>query len=227
MPITAPVFDERTIKAELLTKLWRDGVIDKTTVLTSEYRLQNTGVRADIAVLTNHLTGVEIKSGKDSLKRLKQQMSVYKEYFDRVVLIVAPRHLAGLSEADVVGVELWSLDAAKNFRMLKSGSVADRAAFRLRLLPERDRKRYAHLSDRDAFDMVFRDRFHQTSDLFWKSIGRSRRIPVENLKYLSRFRERREMHDDWLTNQERRWSEWNQKASEVFSTEQADGAAQS
>lgn len=227
MPVRTPVFDERTIKAELLTKLWRDGGIDKTTVLTSEYRLQNTGVRADIAVLTNHLTGVEIKSGKDSLKRLKHQMSVYKEYFDRVVLVVAPKHLSTLSDADVGGVELWSLDAAKNFRMLKSGSIADRASFRYQMLPERDRKRYAHLSERDAFDMIFRDRFHQTSDLFWKSIGRSRRVPVESLKYLSRFREQREIHDGWLTDQERRWSEWNQKASEVFSIENADGAARS
>ncbi|MBO9501997.1 sce7726 family protein [Brevundimonas sp. A19_0] len=217
MPVHAPVFDERTIKAELLTKLWREGSIDKTTVLTSEFRLQNTGVRADIAILTNHLTGVEIKSGKDSLKRLRQQMDVYRAYFDRVVLVVAPKHLASLAEIDIVGVELWSIDSTKHFRMLKPGSICDNAAARYAKMPERDRKRYAHLSERDAFDMIFRDRFHQTSDAFWKSIGRARRIPKDSLKYLSRFREKRELHIEWEHNQERRWVEWHRKASDAFS----------
>ncbi|MDP2763841.1 MAG: hypothetical protein Q8O54_03280, partial [Brevundimonas sp.] len=80
-----------------------------------------------------------------------------------------------------------------------------------------ERKKYAHLSERDAFDMIFRDRFHETSDVFWKSIGRARRVPAESLKFLSRFRERRELHTEWMSDQERRWSEWNQKASDAFS----------
>lgn len=217
MSVSHPVFNERTIKAELLTKLWRDGEIDKTTVLTSEYRLQNTGVRSDLAILTNHFTGVEVKSGKDTLKRLKQQMLVYREYFDRVVLVVAPKHLSSLSDLDIVGVELWSFDSAKNFRMLKSGLVSDRSSRRYALISERDKKRYKHLSEREAFEMVFREQFHQTSDQFWKSIGRKRRIPIESLNYLSRFRETREVHQEWISEQERRWNEWNKKASRIFS----------
>lgn len=216
MPIRTPIFDERTIKAEMLSKLLRDGVVDKTTVLTSEYRLQNTGVRADLAILTDHLVGVEIKSGKDSLKRLRQQMAVYTTYFDHVILVVAPRHLSGLQDADVVGLELWSFDSAKNFRVLKPSVTNERSAARYALLPERERRKYQHLPERAAFDMIFRDRFHHTSDQFWKSIGRSQRVPTENLKYLSRFREGRESHAEWQADRANRWSEWDAKAVQAF-----------
>lgn len=218
MAISPPVFDERVIKAEFLTKLWREGTVDRTTVLSSEYRLQDTGVRADLAILTDQLVGVEIKSGKDSLKRLRQQMAVYVEYFDHVILVLAPKHLANLKDEDIRLVELWSFDSARNFRMLKKGVSSDRAAARFALLPERDRRRYAHLTDRAAFDMIFRERFHQTSDQLWKSVGRSGRVPADSLKYLSRFREIRETHLEWQNDRERRWSEWTLKAEQAFSS---------
>lgn len=50
-------------------------------------------VRADIAVVNGNLTGYEIKSDEDSLKRLPAQLKAYNAVFDRAILITGRKHL--------------------------------------------------------------------------------------------------------------------------------------
>lgn len=50
-------------------------------------------VRADVAVIDNYLHGFEIKSDKDSLVRLQNQIDHYSKVFDRVTIVTGETHL--------------------------------------------------------------------------------------------------------------------------------------
>ena len=49
--------------------------------------------RIDIAVISDRLTGFELKSDLDTLTRLPRQMHVYSQVFDFCTLVVTQRHL--------------------------------------------------------------------------------------------------------------------------------------
>lgn len=51
-------------------------------------------VRIDLAVVNGVLHGYEIKSDRDSLRRLEGQIELYSKVLDRVTLVVGDRHLA-------------------------------------------------------------------------------------------------------------------------------------
>lgn len=50
-------------------------------------------VRADIAVINGHMTGFELKSASDNLKRLPRQVEYYSKVLDYCNLVVAENHL--------------------------------------------------------------------------------------------------------------------------------------
>lgn len=50
-------------------------------------------VRVDVAVLNGSFSGFEIKSERDTLKRLPKQVEVYSKILDYMTLVVADRHL--------------------------------------------------------------------------------------------------------------------------------------
>lgn len=49
-------------------------------------------VRADIAVVNGHMTGYELKSASDNLKRLPKQITYYSKVLDYCNLVVAENH---------------------------------------------------------------------------------------------------------------------------------------
>ncbi|WP_407923096.1 sce7726 family protein [Bifidobacterium xylocopae] len=49
-------------------------------------------VRADITVINGHMTGYELKSASDNLKRLPKQVSFYSKVLDYCNLVVAENH---------------------------------------------------------------------------------------------------------------------------------------
>lgn len=50
-------------------------------------------IRVDIALISSVLHGFEIKSDHDTLNRLPAQKMAYGRVFDRMTLVVVPRHL--------------------------------------------------------------------------------------------------------------------------------------
>jgi hypothetical protein len=69
------------------------------TLVLNELGLRHGKCRADIAVVNGNLTGYEIKSDEDSLKRLEEQIEAYGAVFDRASLITSLKHLeAALSQ---------------------------------------------------------------------------------------------------------------------------------
>lgn len=54
--------------------------------------------RADVAVVNGHIHGYEIKSPRDSLRRLTSQACTYSKCFDRATVVVSSPHVRGVEE---------------------------------------------------------------------------------------------------------------------------------
>ncbi len=82
---------------------------DPTTIVVEELGLRCGTVRADVAVVNGCLKGYEIKSDKDTLKRLGRQAEIYGKVFDTVTLIVGESHL---KEATDTVPNWWGIEIA-------------------------------------------------------------------------------------------------------------------
>ena len=76
------------------------------TVIVHELGVHNGLHRIDIAVVNGVLSGYEIKSERDTLKRLPQQAEAYSAVFDHMTLVVHERHL---NEAVMMVPEWWGV----------------------------------------------------------------------------------------------------------------------
>ena len=88
------LIDEGSIRAALRSKLLVKQVGDAdATVVIEELGLCRGQVRVDIAVVNGLLHGYEIKSDRDSLRRLAVQVEVYGKVLDRATLVIGERHM--------------------------------------------------------------------------------------------------------------------------------------
>lgn len=82
------------IRAALHSRLLVEHAADADTVIIDELGLCRGKVRVDVAVVNGLLHGYEIKSDRDSLRRLGGQVEFYGRVLDRATLVVGERHLA-------------------------------------------------------------------------------------------------------------------------------------
>lgn len=66
------------------------------TLVIDELGVAHGKNRADIAVLNGTIHGFEIKSSKDTLSRLPEQINEYSRCFEKVSIIAAPNHIEKL-----------------------------------------------------------------------------------------------------------------------------------
>jgi hypothetical protein len=83
----------------LKAKLLRDTKRDAGAVVIEELGLSRGHVRVDIAVVNGSLHGYEIKSDRDSLRRLGTQVELYSKVLDRANLVAGERFLSAASTA--------------------------------------------------------------------------------------------------------------------------------
>lgn len=67
-------------------------------------------VRADIAIINGHITGYELKSAKDNLRRLPKQVLYYSKIMDYCNLVVSDNHLEKAME---IIPDYWGIYLAK------------------------------------------------------------------------------------------------------------------
>jgi len=75
--------------------LWRQHA-HKDTLVIDELGLNHGKCRADIAVVNGYLAGYEIKSNKDSLRRLEEQVKSYNAVFDKISIIAGDRYIGSI-----------------------------------------------------------------------------------------------------------------------------------
>jgi hypothetical protein len=193
---------ELDIKAKILTRLRRDRVINKHTILTSEFSVGSSNLRADLALLSTEFIGIEIKSEFDSLRRLPNQLSNYCRLFDRVILVVAEKHLPSLSTMELSGADIWQIRRDGSLQFVASASSHTRQIEKISLislLTKREIKKIklqlAQISSdekKTIFFDAFSERFAETSATFWNAVGR-KDVKPRDLTLLSRFHEQRTM----------------------------------
>lgn len=71
-----------------------------------EFWVPRSNERADLAVIGTHIDGFEIKTERDTLRRLPRQAGAYARLFDRCTAVVAGRHL---DAADQLLPPWWGL----------------------------------------------------------------------------------------------------------------------
>lgn len=94
------------IRNALLVDLSRKYLGDPETALIEELGLCRGTVRVDLVVVNGALHGFEIKSDRDSLARLENQVEVYSKVLDHATLVVGRRHAA---EATSLLPEWWGV----------------------------------------------------------------------------------------------------------------------
>jgi hypothetical protein len=66
---------------------------DAKSRIIEELGVEHGAARIDIAVINGVLHGYEIKSDRDTLLRLPEQMDIYNAVFDQITLVVGKSHL--------------------------------------------------------------------------------------------------------------------------------------
>lgn len=83
---------------------------DKKVRIIEELGIQHGTARIDIAVINGIMHGYEIKSDKDTLQRLPEQIDVFNSVFDKMTLVVGKNHLY---QAINMVPEWWGIIVAK------------------------------------------------------------------------------------------------------------------
>ena len=95
--------DAESIRTSLHWKLAEKHRDEDDTVVIDEMGIRQGRTRVDLAVVNGQLHGYEIKSERDSLRRLEVQAASYNMVFDRMTLVCAEKHLL----EGVGAVPLW------------------------------------------------------------------------------------------------------------------------
>jgi hypothetical protein len=134
---TAEISDA-AIRPALQSRLLGEHGHEADTVLIEELGLCRGQVRIDVAVVNGLLHGYEIKSDRDSLRRLSIQIEVYGKVLDRATLVVGDRFLAQATNM----VPTW-------WGVLHVHPTSDRLQFRAvrspQLNPQRDARALVEL----------------------------------------------------------------------------------
>jgi hypothetical protein len=105
---------EREIKAIVLDRLLKSGKIGADSLVFSEMSLAGKVRRIDLGyILKKEMVAIEIKTEKDTLLRLSGQLEEYRKYFDRVVVVVAPKFVEGVIAVADPDVEIWKVSCGE------------------------------------------------------------------------------------------------------------------
>lgn len=83
------------------------------TEFLAELPIANFSRRIDLVMANGSLSGFEIKSEQDSLKRLGGQLETYMQYFENVTVVCATKHLQGVMNIASKNVGIWEFDGKK------------------------------------------------------------------------------------------------------------------
>lgn len=89
---------DRDIRAKLRVSYLEKYYNDDNSKVVEELPLYYGAARIDIAVINGAFHGYEIKSDRDTLDRLPDQLAVYSQIFDYITVISGPKHVSHLED---------------------------------------------------------------------------------------------------------------------------------
>jgi hypothetical protein len=102
--------NDKIIRTALKADLRKLHAGDDKLRIVEEFGIEHGAIRIDIAVVNGLLHGYEIKSDRDTLLRLPEQMDAYNSVFDKVTLVVGKQHLY---DAIRIVPDWWGITVAK------------------------------------------------------------------------------------------------------------------
>lgn len=221
---TTSVRPEAAAKAAFLNAARRVGLIKKGTLIANEFVLGGSGVRADLAIFNEQITAVEVKTARDTLRRLEGQLSAYRAHCARIILVVAECHIDArvLSQPDL---ELWAIRSSGKVERVRTSSTGSLESSAIPLLTKAELRRLSCQGalTQEAAVGAIAERFRSSNELFWSNVGR-RIVRVEHLEALSRFRAARDAAIQLSLREEAHWAAW-ERAAAAFFQEQSKAAA--
>ena len=206
---------ETKIKAMVLNRLRSRGEIDSSSTIINEFNVDNSSRRVDLAIITRNKTvAIEIKSEADSLSRLESQTEKYLHFFDKLIVVVATKHLDRTLTITPTSVEVWEKTENKliirkrgkisritnNKNILKLLVVTDlkkllsgysQGAYSLnRNHLEKELLSLPNKTIRRAAQQSIQKRFALSSTAFWNTVN-NREILADDISALSRFHKKR------------------------------------
>lgn len=130
---------EQGIRTALRDDYLRRLRIRTDTLVLDELGLVHARARVDVAVISRHVHGYEIKSADDTLRRLPRQLEVYRQSLQTLTLVVDAVHLPAVASS----VPHWCGILLVSFG--PRGGVRFRRVQPTRLNPDLDPFMLAHL----------------------------------------------------------------------------------
>ncbi|OFW88499.1 MAG: hypothetical protein A3J37_07375 [Alphaproteobacteria bacterium RIFCSPHIGHO2_12_FULL_45_9] len=184
---------ENDIKAMLIEHLRHKQVISSNSVLINEFNIDGFTNRADLVIAEDDgLFAYEIKSESDTLQRLEKQVEKYSQFFDKVIVVAATKHIPNVLSIVSSDIAVWEVTPS-GFKVLQRGraSKSQERENLLRILNVKELKRLAVNSGRipDAIRRSFleavlsdisyaqlrkaviealRERYYNSSMSFWQ-----------------------------------------------------------
>ncbi|NTF87461.1 sce7726 family protein [Agrobacterium rhizogenes] len=157
------------------------------TILIHEFSNGKCGARADIALRSNNLLyAFEVKSARDSLRRIGKQIEIYKKYFDHVVIIVDETHVNNAIE--ICKSSNTTLLRYKNNRItavVKGDSKRISNEFiKQNMIPPKLSNENKNKPARDVLNNIITNKYHKNLDLTQR-IFEKREIEHEDLLLLN------------------------------------------
>lgn len=172
------------VRGALHKQIQRQHKDDADTLVLDELGVCQGAARVDVAVINGRMHGYEIKSAKDNLNRLPQQIEYYSSVFDRVTLVVSDNHM---EEAISLIPGWWGV---KKATMGPRGGIRLREIRRCKSNPSADPYSIAQLLWKDeALDALSRIGLakglkSKPRSAAWKALSES--LPIDELRELTR-----------------------------------------
>jgi hypothetical protein len=108
---SAPFTNDGDLRSALKRDLQLLHGCDPNSLIIEELGVLHGSSRVDLAVVNGTLHGYELKSDRDSLQRLPEQLAAYASVFDLMTIVVGERHVR--RAVDLIP-DWWGIKVARN-----------------------------------------------------------------------------------------------------------------
>ena len=114
---------ETEIKASIINFLLINNLISFDTLLLNEYSIDRHSRRVDLlAIIKNTSIAFEIKSEADSLRRIDGQIEKYLNFFDKLIIVAAPKHINEILRTSPKNVAIWQI-SSQGISIVQTGQI--------------------------------------------------------------------------------------------------------
>lgn len=111
---------DKTIRKELNSQLHARYGNDPDSIIINEFDVNYGEARVDVILINGEMHGYEIKSDRDTLRRLENQIQTYNKTFDRVTIVAGEKHINDVlaTVPEWWGIKMASINASKTLDLV-------------------------------------------------------------------------------------------------------------